>query len=124
MIGYVTLGTDDLPRIAAFYDALLAEMGAQRLWSSDTGIGWGVAMDKPALVVMKPHDGQAATRGNGTMVALVVGKPEQVDTVYNKALALGATDEGPAGPRGSGFYCGYFRDPQGNKLNVFCMTGG
>ena len=124
MIGYVTLGTNDLPPIAAFYDALLADLGAKRLWSSDTGIGWGVAMDKPALVVMKPHNGEPATHGNGNMVALVVGKPAQVDMLYKTALELGATDEGPAGPRGGGFYCGYFRDPQGNKLNVFCITGG
>ena len=124
MIGYVTLGTNDLPRAAAFYDALLADMGAKRLWESPTGIGWGVSMDKPALAVMKPYDGQPATRGNGTMVALVVAKPAQVDTLHAKALALGGTDEGAAGPRGSSFYCGYFRDLDGNKLNIFCMTAG
>ena len=124
MIGYVTLGTNDLPRAAAFYDALLADMGAKRLWESPTGIGWGVSMDKPALAVMKPYDGQPATRGNGTMVALVVAKPAQVDTLHAKALALGGTDEGAVGPRGSSFYCGYFRDLDGNKLNIFCMTAG
>lgn len=121
MIGYVTLGTNDLPRAAAFYDALLAEVGARRMWESEQGIGWGVAMDKPALAVMKPFDGQPATRGNGTMVALAVMRPEQVDAIHRKALELGATDEGPAGPRGSGFHAGYFRDLDGNKLNVFCM---
>jgi catechol 2,3-dioxygenase-like lactoylglutathione lyase family enzyme len=123
MIGYVTLGTNDLPRAAAFYDALLAEIGAKRMWASEGGIGWGVAMDKPSLAVMKPFDGQPATRGNGTMVGFVVLKPAQVDAIYKKALELGATDEGPAGPRGSGFYAGYFRDLDGNKLNVFCMPG-
>ncbi len=121
MIGYVTLGTNDLPRAAAFYDALLADLGAKRLWDSPTGIGWGVSMDTPALAVMKPHDGQAATRGNGTMVALVVKTPAQVDALHAKALALGGTDEGAAGPRGATFYCGYFRDLDGNKLNLFCM---
>jgi catechol 2,3-dioxygenase-like lactoylglutathione lyase family enzyme len=120
MIGYVTLGTNDLPRAAAFYDALLAEIGAKRLMDFGRGYAWGVAMDKPALGIMKPYDGQAATRGNGTMVALVVKTPAQVDALYNKALALGGTDEGPAGPRGEGFYAGYFRDLDGNKLNVFC----
>ena len=123
MIGYATLGTNDLPRAIAFYDALLAEIGAKHLWASDQGVGWGVAMDKPSLAVMKPYDGRPATVGNGTMVALVVQRPEQVDAIYKKALALGGTDEGPAGPRGSGFYCGYFRDLDGNKLNVFCMPG-
>jgi predicted lactoylglutathione lyase len=70
---------------------------------------------------MKPYDGQPATRGNGTMVALAVGSREQVDRLYRLALELGGTDEGPAGPRGDGFYAGYFRDLDGNKLNVFCF---
>jgi catechol 2,3-dioxygenase-like lactoylglutathione lyase family enzyme len=121
MIGYVTLGTNDLPRAAAFYDTLLAQLGAKRLWESAQGVAWGVAWDKPSLGVMTPHDKQPATRGNGTMVALVVQEPAQVDALYGKAIELGATDEGPAGPRGTGFYAGYFRDLDGNKLNVFCM---
>ena len=114
MIGYVTLGTNDLPRAAAFYDALLAEIGAQRIWSTDRGIAWGVAMDKPSLGVMKPFDGKAASVGNGVMVAIAVDARDKVDRVYARALALGGTDEGPAGPRGDGFYAGYFRDLDGN----------
>ena len=78
-------------------------------------------MDKPALAVMKPFDGQAATVGNGVMAAIVVDSPDKVDRVYQKAMALGAKDEGPAGPRGDSFHAGYFRDPDGNKLNVFCF---
>ena len=120
MIGYVTLGTNDMARAAAFYDALLAEIGAKRLWSSPGGIGWGVSMKAPSLALMAPHDKQPATVGNGTMVALVVKEPAQVDALYAKALALGAKDEGAAGPRGTGFYGGYFRDPDGNKLCFFC----
>lgn len=121
MIGYTTLGTNDLPRAAAFYDALLAEIGAKRLWEMDTGIAWGVAWDKPSLGIMKPYDKQPATVGNGVMVALVVDSREKVDRIYKKAIELGAKDEGPNGPRGEKFYAGYFRDLDGNKLNVFCM---
>mgnify|MGYP003463613657 CR=1 FL=1 len=121
MIGYVTLGTNDLPRAAAFYDALLAEVGAKRLWEVDRGIGWGVAQDKPSLGILKPYDGKPATVGNGVMVALVVDSRDKVDRVYRKALELGGKDEGPAGPRGDGFYAGYFRDLDGNKLDVFCV---
>ena len=121
MIGYVTLGTNDLPRAAAFYDTLLAELGAKRTWESERGIGWGTAMDKPSLAVMKPFDGKPATVGNGVMVALAVDSREKVDRLYRKALELGASDEGAAGPRGDGFYAGYFRDLDGNKLDVFCM---
>ena len=73
------------------------------------------------LGIMKPYDKQAATVGNGVMVALVVDSKEKVDRIYKKAIALGAKDEGPNGPRGEKFYAGYFRDLDGNKLNVFCM---
>ena len=121
MIGYVTLGTNDLPRAAVFYDALLAEIGAKRLMDFGTGIAWGVSMQEPSLAIMQPHDKQPASVGNGVMVALVVNSHALVDRLYAKALSLGATDAGPTGPRGEGFYAGYFRDLDGNKLNVFCM---
>ena len=120
MIGYVTLGTNDLPRAAGFYDALLAEIGAKRLMDFGRGHAWGVTMDKPALALMKPFDGQPATVGNGAMAAIVVDSREKVDRPYRRALELGGADAGPAGPRGEGFYAGYFRDLDGNKLNVFC----
>jgi predicted lactoylglutathione lyase len=122
MIGYVTLGTNDLPRAAAFYDALLAEIGAGRFMEDERFIAWGVSPTQPSLGVIKPFDGKAATVGNGVMVALVVDSHDKVDRLHAKALALGASDEGPAGPRGDTFYAGYFRDLDGNKLNVFCYT--
>jgi len=122
MIGYVTLGTNDLPRAKAFYDALLGEIGIKQMMEfGGRGYAWGAAMDKPALGIMKPYDGKPATVGNGVMVAIVVDNRDKVDRVYKKALELGAKDEGPAGPRGEGFYAGYFRDLDGNKLNVFCL---
>jgi predicted lactoylglutathione lyase len=123
MIGYVTLGTNDIERAARFYDALLAEIGAGRYMADDRFVAWAVAPDKPPLGVIKPYDGKAATIGNGTMVALVMDSTAKVDTLYKKALELGGTDEGPPGPRGGGFYAGYFRDPDGNKLNCYCFTG-
>lgn len=125
MIGYATLGTNDLPRAAAFYDALLSVIGAGRFMDSDRFIAWAVAPDKPALGVILPYDGKAATVGNGTMVALVVDSNAKVDAMHAKAMALGARDEGAPGPRGdSGFYAAYFRDPDGNKLNCYCWTQG
>ncbi len=122
MIGYVTLGTNDMDKAAKFYDALLGEIGAKRIMEGDNFIAWGASMDKPGLGVIKPFDGKSATVGNGTMIALACDKPETVDKLYKKAMSLGAADEGPAGPRGDSFYAGYFRDPDGNKLNFFCMT--
>ena len=121
MIGYVTLGTNDLPRAASFYDKLLAEIGAKRMMEFDRGIFWSVAKDKPNFGIMKPYDGKAASVGNGVMVALIVDSREKVDRVHKKALELGGKDEGPVGLRGEGFYAGYFRDLDGNKLNVYCL---
>jgi catechol 2,3-dioxygenase-like lactoylglutathione lyase family enzyme len=124
MIGYVTLGTNDLDRASAFYDELLGLLGARRFMAEEGHfIAWAVSPDAPAISVTRPFDGQPATVGNGTMVALAVESPELVDRVHSKALELGGADEGPAGPRGEeGFYAGYFRDLDGNKLNVFCFT--
>ncbi len=119
MIGYVTLGTNDMQRAAKFYDALLGVLGAKRVMDFETFIVWGVNPKLPGLSVTKPYDGKAATVGNGVMVALAVDSKEKVDAVYKKAIELGAKDEGPAGPRGDSFYAGYFRDMDGNKLNVF-----
>jgi predicted lactoylglutathione lyase len=122
MIGYVTLGTNDLERAASFYDQLLGELGAKRFMETEKFIAWSVSPTTPGLSVTKPFDGKAANVGNGTMVALTVKAPAQVDAVHAKAMSLGAKDEGAPGPRGGQFYAGYFRDLDGNKLNVFCMT--
>lgn len=124
MLGYVTLGTNDMESAAKFYDGLLAEIGARRFIEFDGFIAWGVSVELPALAIIKPYDGNRATVGNGVMVALKVDSPEKVNLVYNKAIELGAKDEGSPGPRGAlpGFYAGYFRDIDGNKLDVFCMT--
>ena len=120
MIGYTTVGTNDLQKAVAFYDALLAEVGAGRFMQEDTFVAWSVAPDQPAFSVCKPYDGKAATVGNGVMVALTVDSTDKVDAVHAKAMELGGTDEGAPGPRMDGFYAGYFRDLDGNKLNVFC----
>jgi catechol 2,3-dioxygenase-like lactoylglutathione lyase family enzyme len=120
MIGYATLGTNDLPRAAKFYDTLLAEFGGKRLWEFERGICWGIAPDKPSLAIMTPFDGQPATVGNGVMIGLAVDSHDMVVQVFAKAMELGCKDEGAVGPRGDSFYAGYFRDLEGNKLCVFC----
>ncbi len=121
MIGYVTLGTNDLPRAAAFYDAIAAEMGVGRMMDFDSFIAWGAPGGAAGIAATKPHDGNAASVGNGVMVALEAKDKAQVDRLYAIALAQGGSDEGAPGPRGEGFYAGYFRDPDGNKLNAFVM---
>jgi predicted lactoylglutathione lyase len=121
VIGYVTVGTNDLEKAVSFYDVLLAEVGAGRFMQEETFIAWAVAPDQPAFSVCKPYDGNTATIGNGMMIALAVDSAEKVDAVYAKAMELGGSDEGPPGERMDGFYAAYFRDLDGNKLNTFYM---
>ena len=119
MIGYVTLGTNDMARASRFYDDLLGVVGAKRTMETEKFVAWGTAPNAPMLFIIKPADGNKATIGNGVMIALAAKNKEEVDKVYNKAISLGAKCEGPAGPRGEGFYAGYFRDADGNKLCAF-----
>ena len=121
MIGYVTVGTNDLARSANFYDAIAAEMGTARMMEFDSFIAWGTAGGGAGIAATKPFDGNAASVGNGVMVALEAKDNDQVQRLYDIALANGGSDEGAPGPRGEGFYAGYFRDPDGNKLNAFVM---
>ena len=124
MIGYVTLGTNDLERAAAFYDAIAAELGTSRMMEWPGAIAWGTPGGSAGIGLTKPFDGQAASVGNGVMVALEARDAQQVDRLHAIALAHGGSCEGPPGPRGDTFYAAYFRDPDGNKLNAFLMTGG
>ncbi len=119
MIGYVTLGTNDLARAARFYDALLGDLGAKRIMENEQFIAWGKDMTSPGLGITYPFDKKPASVGNGVMVALAVDSTEKVNALHRKAIELGGRDEGAPGPRGEGFYAGYFRDLDGNKLNVF-----
>ncbi|MFQ3666792.1 MAG: VOC family protein [Sphingomonadaceae bacterium] len=123
MIGYVTLGTNDLPRAARFYDALAGELGVPRMMESDSFIAWGKPGGGAGIGLTRPFDGGPATVGNGVMVALEAKDEAQVDRLHAIALESGGTCEGPPGPRSESFYAAYFRDPDGNKLNAFLMKG-
>lgn len=121
MLGYVTLGTNDLERAAKFYDAIAGAMGTKRMMEWPGAIAWGEPDGSAGIGLTKPFDGNAATVGNGVMAALAAKSKAQVDELHAIALANGGTCEGPPGPRGDGFYAAYFRDPDGNKLNAFVM---
>jgi catechol 2,3-dioxygenase-like lactoylglutathione lyase family enzyme len=121
MIGYVTVGTNDLARSARFYDPIAEELGTGRMMEADGYIAWGTPGGGAGVCATKPFDGNAASVGNGVMVALEAKDQAQVDRLHALALEHGGSDEGAPGPRGGGFYAAYFRDPDGNKLNAFCM---
>ena len=119
MLGYVTLGANNFEASAEFYDQLFAVCGAKRLMEIDGFILWGTSMDAASVAIAKPFNGEPATVGNGGMAAIQVDSQEAVAEMYNKAIELGGQDEGVPGQRGEGFYAGYFRDLEGNKLNAF-----
>ncbi|MEM7741902.1 MAG: VOC family protein [Pseudomonadota bacterium] len=123
MIGYVTVGTNNMERAAQFYDAIAAEMGVGRMMEDDNFIAWATPGGAPGVAASKPFDGKPATVGNGTMVALQAKDKDQVHKLYDIALANGGTCEGEPGARSAEFYAAYFRDPDGNKLNAFVMEG-
>ena len=127
MIGYTMVGTNNLDTSGKFYDAVLASLGAKRSWVEEKFIVWSVGEmnEGTSFSVTLPYDESTATVGNGSMTAFTVSSPEMVDEMYKTAIANGAADEGAPGYRGDpafGFYAGYFRDPDGNKLNAFCMA--
>ena len=122
MIGNLILGANDIERAGRFYDSLLRDIGAKRTTEAETFIRWEAPSGETTFCVAKPYDGDPATVGNGTMIALKVESEEQVNALHAKALELGGKDEGAPGPRGtSGFYGGYFRDLDGNKLAFYIM---
>ena len=121
MVGYVTLGSNELERAVSFYDALLGEFGAKQFMNDGRMVIWGRDMGVGMLAVCTPYDEGRASVGNGVMVGLQAESKEAVNAIHAKALELGGSDEGAPGPRGDGFYAGYFRDLDGNKLNAFVL---
>ncbi len=124
MIGYVTVGSNDLDKSRAFYDALMPSIGASRIMEfGDNFTMYGTSLGRPGLAICKPYNGNSANAGNGNMAAIACDTREKVDALYAKAIELGGTDEGPPGVRGEegsqAFYGAYFRDPDGNKLCAF-----
>ncbi|MDP7065617.1 MAG: VOC family protein [Arenicellales bacterium] len=120
MKGYITIGTNNLTRSAVFYEALFEELGFTRQREYPGRAVYFGTEDDIQLVVITPADGQPATAGNGTMVALNVDSQEQVQRLHARAIDLGASDEGGPGPRGSDtFYGAYFRDVDGNKIAFY-----
>jgi len=125
MIGYTTVGTNQLAVAVAFYDELFKEVGVHRLIDfGERGMAWGVSWDKPSFAVLTPFDGLPATVGNGSMVALTFGTREAVNAMHARAMALGGRDEGAPGLREGNFYAAYFRDLDGNKLCIFTILQG
>jgi catechol 2,3-dioxygenase-like lactoylglutathione lyase family enzyme len=127
MLSYATVGSNNLEKAKAFYDALLGSIGMKRFLDHPSG---GRLYGQPGsglFGVLGPHNKEPATVGNGTMFGFGLNSPAEVDAFYKKAIELGATDEGAPGRRGgenSPAYFAYFRDLDGNKICAFHFAMG
>ena len=127
MISHVFVGVQDFDRACEFYASVLPLLN----WIPrfrDEGEGWAGwqpadGEERPLFLVGRPFNGEAATPGNGQMVALQAASRAIVETVYATALANGGSCEGRPGLRPhyhAHYYGAYFRDTEGNKLCVCC----
>ena len=121
MLGYVTVGVSDMERACDFYGALLEEVGGKQLFGQDRIKFYGSDPGSPMLAICIPYDQNDPAPGNGNMIAIPGGSREGVDKLYQKAMQLGASDEGEPGERLPVFYGAYVRDLDGNKLCFFEM---
>ena len=112
-LDYLVLGTNDLPRAGAFYDALFAGTATARLMETDRMIYW--LGDGFTFAIALPFDEAPARHGNGTMFGFTLNSAEDVERLYKKTLELGGTSEGEIAQRGP-YYSAYARDLDGNKL--------
>lgn len=119
MIAYATLGTNDLEKAVAFYDALFSDLGVSKMSPNDRITLWTDASGKGMVGVIKPFNEEPATPGNGNMLAIAVDSLDAIKKLHSKALELGATDEGEPGARMPGMNFAYVRDPEGHKLAFF-----
>ncbi|MDR7103691.1 VOC family protein [Croceicoccus sp. BE223] len=121
MIGYAVIGSNDVEKAKRFYDPLVELLGGTQVHSFVRGVFYGDG--RIELAVVTPFDEKPAQVGNGQMVALAASGRAAVDRAHALALELGGSDEGAPGVRSKdpdGFYGAYFRDPEGNKLCVYC----
>jgi catechol 2,3-dioxygenase-like lactoylglutathione lyase family enzyme len=125
MIGYVTIGSNDIARSCAFFDAALAPLGYQRTFEGGGWAGYGPGGEKTSglqIYLATPANGEPATFGNGSMLAFKAPSRSAVEAFHAASLSAGGKDEGAPGVRGDNdppFYAAYVRDPEGNKFCAY-----
>ncbi len=119
ILNHVSLGTNQVPAACAFYDAVLATIGARRVLDFPEAVAYGKQF--PEFWISSTHNGEPATVGNGAHFAFNAENQAQVDLFYRTALDQGATSEGEPGPRPEytdAYYGCFLRDLDGNKIEA------
>jgi len=117
-MSYITLGTNNMAKAIAFYDALFSSVNVDK-WLPD-GRVVVYRGDGFLFALAEPFDGNKATSGNGNMIGFEVESFDEIVRLHKKALLLGGKCEGLPGPRKKG-PAAYVRDLDDNKLCFFCM---
>ena len=118
--GYSTIGTNNKEAAETFYDGVLEQLEAIKFPANDRITMWMSKDDGSVLLAIAvPYDGEKANHGNGTMKAIALSSQEEVVTMYNKAMEMGAKDDGEPGMRAGKFYGAYVYDLDRNKLCFF-----
>jgi catechol 2,3-dioxygenase-like lactoylglutathione lyase family enzyme len=119
ILSHISLGTNDFDRAVAFYDRVLPTLGCQRIMVHPDAIAYGKLY--PEFWVQAPIDGQPATVGNGSHVGFMAPTKAAVQEFYAAAIAAGAREDGPPGPRpayGEPYYGCFVRDLDGHKIEA------
>jgi len=121
MLSGACIGTNDIKKAAVFYDAVLATIGMERLFTLEHEMGYGPKGGEPNFYVVNPYNDQPATFGNGTQMSFRAPNEAAVKTFYDAMIKYGGSDEGAPGPRDycEGYYGAYGRDLDNNKLHAF-----
>ncbi len=122
MFTHIVVGSNDLDKAAAFYDAVLGPLGLHRQENASTDRLVYVGTEAGAFLVKRPLDGQSAQAGNGGTIGFRAASSAAVDAFYAAGLVAGGQDEGPPGQRPSGermTYGAYLRSPEGHKICAF-----
>ena len=119
IMSHVSIGTNDLDRAIAFYDAVMPVIGARRLEQFPGGVVYGKQF--PEFFVQTPIDGATASVGNGSHFGFFAASEEVVRAFWEAAVAAGASPDGEPGPRpeySSAYYGCFVRDPDGHKIEA------
>lgn len=119
IVSHISIGTNNFERAVAFYDKVMATLGARRLMEHPGAVAYGKLY--PEFWVQTPIDGYPASIGNGTHFGFVAASKEAVHAFHEAALAAGAQDSGAPGPRpqyGAPYYGCFVRDPDGHKIEA------
>ena len=117
------VGTNDLEKARAFYDATFAAIGVSGQHTPN-GAFYGQP-DKGMFGIGKPRDGQPATHANGGTIGFQAPDQASIDNWHAAGLANGGRDEGAPGRRdmpGQPIYGAYLRDPDNNKVCAFTIN--